>query len=165
MKLPPLLHPIQRKFQALMPRDQKAVTILAVFLAALFLWLGVWQPIEKSRTASLAAYQVASADLAWMQAHAAQIQPSQAKVHAETPNLLTTVSDTATLYQLAISHAEPSDDGSLRISLENVAFDRLLAWLDSLQREHSVKPTLATIEGQPSSLGMVTTILVLRPEN
>lgn len=160
-----LLRPLQERFQALPPRDQRAVMLLGMILGALFVWAGLWQPIERNRAMNLAAFQKFSADLGWMQSRAALVRAAPAAVAATARDggtLLATATDTAALYQLTISHAEPADDGSLRLSMDNAAFAKILSWLEVLQREHQMTTADVTVERRGNAPGFVSVALTLR---
>jgi type II secretory pathway component PulM len=68
---------------------------------------------------------------------------------------------TAHLYRIAISHAEPAEDGSLHVSLENMPFDRLVVWLDTMHRERGAAVTQISVQKTGQTTGEVNAQIVL----
>ena len=161
-----LLAPMKRWFGGLQRREQSAILLLSAFIVILFLWMEVWQPVDAARDKSEASYQVALADLEWMRAHTEQAKslrvPANTKVASDGSSLLTLVTDSAQPYHIEISHAEPTEDGSLHLSLDSVPFSHLLSWLDTMQREHDIKTSQITIERQTAKPGYVSANLTLQ---
>lgn len=42
------LQPLHQRWQALEQRERRLLSVLGVFLLLVFLWLGVWQPVQQS---------------------------------------------------------------------------------------------------------------------
>ena len=61
----------------------------------------------------------------------------------------------------SLSSSQPTGDGGLRIRLDHVAFDGLLAWLARLSQQHGVRVETAEIESA-SETGYVNAGLVLK---
>lgn len=161
-----ILTPFKRWFTGLPSREQRAVKILLTFLAMLFLWKELWQPVQEARDRNEAAYEAAYTDFQWMQAHMQQaklaIPQSATTPSPDGSSLLALTTDTAQTYRIAISHAEPAEDGSLRLTLESVAFSKLLPWLESLQREHNIDTSQLSMERQTDKPGYVSATLTLQ---
>lgn len=158
------LAPLHKWFSGLQPQEQRALKLLSLFLLAVVVWLKLWLPLQAGRDASEARYHQAAAELKWMEANAdaAKAVSQAAAPSPADASLLTLSSDTAQMYHLAISHAEPAQDGSLHVSLENAAFSHVLPWLDTLAREHGVQAASVSIERKPESEGYVNATIVLQ---
>ena len=57
---------------------------------------------------------------------------------ASSQNLSQVVNSTRSRYQINISKMQPSD-GSLRLTLDSVEFNKLVEWLDELVNQHGLK--------------------------
>ncbi|NBO17716.1 MAG: type II secretion system protein M [Proteobacteria bacterium] len=152
-------HPAIQWFHARQPREQKALRLLAYFLAGALLWQGAWVPARDIRNRSQSQYLAALADLEWMRAHAADAQ-KPASGDAEG-SVLTLVAAAAKKHGVIVQHAEPAQDGSLRVTLEGVSFARLLAWLQALQAEHGIRTDYAALE-RGTGPGQVSANLTFR---
>ena len=156
---------LRRKYAGLRQQDRRALTIFFTILALAVLWKGVWQPVESYRADALSRYKAASADLAWMQAHAGNVaaqssaQPANKK---DDRSLLAIVSDRAALYVINLTHAEPGADDSLHVSLDTVSYSHLLSWLETLQHDDNVRAAQISVQRLPANPGYVSAALTLR---
>lgn len=160
----PYLTVIQKHYDSLSKREKNAVVLLAMVLGLSFLWSGIWKPLQHMHDVGIANYHTAYKDLAWMQLHANEVKPVLGLNNASgnTVSPLNAVTDTAALFQITISNAEPAEDGTLRVTLDNVAFSHFLPWLEQMQREYSVKVTSAVVQRVDSVPGVINATLVLR---
>ena len=152
-----------RKWSAGLPvRDLKALMLLGLFCLMLTGWLVVWKPIRQARQDAAVSYQEAQAGLAWMQAHAGEISPASsasAKARTDAP-LVEVASEAAQAHQLVISHAEPGEDATLRVSLDNASFSHVLLWLETMQHQHGIRASQISIAKQAEA-GFVNATLTL----
>ena len=95
----------------LQPREQRAITLLAVFCLMVGGYMGIWQPIQQARIEAQESYQQASADLQWMQQHVTQAKAMPVTTMDQRP-LLTIVGELAARYQLTLTNAQPLDNGN-----------------------------------------------------
>lgn len=155
---------LKQWFAGLQPQEQRALKLLGVFLLVVGVWLKLWLPLQQTRNENAAMFHRAAAELAWMQAHSEEAKAAP-QANAPSPSdvsLLSLSSDAAQLYHLAFSHAEPSQDGSLHVSLEHVPFSRFLNWLDVLAREHGVVAMNVSVERNVESEGFVNATVILQ---
>ncbi|MBY0406187.1 MAG: type II secretion system protein M [Rickettsiales bacterium] len=153
---------LQQRYASLPLREQRALRLLAAFLAIVLGWQGAWLPITTARDRAKAQYVAALADIRWMKAHQAQAgaapRPSQ---NADAP-LLATVSESARGIGLSLARAEPLQDGTLQVSLENTSFPRIINWLTALQGEQGIVAARATVEKQTAHPGHVNATFTFR---
>lgn len=152
--------PALRWFHGLQPREQRALRALCVFLSAALLWQGVWVPVRDVRDRNQALYLSALGDLEWMHAHAEDAKQKPEAVENEGP-VLALVAASAQRQGIVMQQAEPSQDGSLRVTLDQVPFTRLIAWLELLQAEHGIRTDQAALE-RAATPGQVSASLTLR---
>lgn len=125
LKLPPVL---QEKWQQLPRRDQKMLVWLGIFLIAVLMFSGLWQPAQQRLAAAERLYQQRLA-------LALQVQralPSQQRPLVSAP-LSTRLSDRALAQGLDLEQFE-ADDNVLRITLRGNA-QTLLKWLEGVERD------------------------------
>lgn len=139
--------------------------VTAVFLALLFTWLTLDRRVQRLE----AVVHDQKALDQWM--HAAAQQVAQLRgVQSHGPargtggrSLLAVVDQTAKQSGLggAIKRVEPDKEDSVRVSLEQVAFDDMVRWLSSLRQRYAVQVNTLTIDRQPQP-GLVNARLVLK---
>lgn len=152
---------VYRWMAALSVRDQRAVKILAAFVCAVTLWLGIWQPISEYKSRSMAAYLTARADYHWIKEHSVEAILVKSDQMSTEP-LLAVVTNAAKPLQILISHAEPQEDSKLRIKIDNVTFEQVLYLLEALQRNNSIKVLNANISKMQNDTGKVYTTFLLK---
>jgi general secretion pathway protein M len=146
-------------------REQLVVVTGAVIAALIIVWALLWRPltlgVESTRTA-LAAQQALLLDLRRAESltGAAAAAPSGA---AELQSLVVLVDRTHREHGLtgALSRNQPDGPDGIRVTLQDAAFDSLMAWLTALQQNYRVTVESASINGSRTP-GLVSATLVLR---
>lgn len=148
-----LYHYVRDYFLGLSARDQRAVILLALFFALITAWFGIWQPLQNAKERNRLSYQAATQDYQWMQEHAAFISHTAAPTPiSENTPLLTTASNSALQHAITIAHAEEvGGNNSFRFTIENTPFEKIILWLDSLQRESGIRCNAIAVESDPTS--------------
>jgi general secretion pathway protein M len=158
--------PLQAYWRALQARER---LVLAVGGALAILMLGytfLWAPVQRDLMRLRAAVPTQQAQLVRMQAHAIELQrlrQSAATVTDGGANLLTRLERSAQEHGLRryITRMEPDGTSGVRVSLDTVQFNKMLAWLADLHRRSGVRAETATITTQ-SDPGIVNARLLLR---
>jgi general secretion pathway protein M len=116
-----------------------------VILSLLMLgYMLIWQPFQSNHHRLQQRVAEQRADLAWMRQAARNIQRLSNTGDAQSPDdgrsLLTRVDQTARSAGLsaALKQITPQGDDKLNARLDAVEFDKLLPWLDALEREHRI---------------------------
>lgn len=147
-------------YRSLQERDRKAVLYGGIAAVVVAFVGGLW--LLEAATAS-AEERIAGkqADLAWMQAVTPRLQAMPA-ARPDEP-LPVFVERTARDAGLAgaLSGAEPSGTGALRVRFEGASFDVLVMWLARLQQERGLVVESASVDGTDTE-GLVNANLVLR---
>jgi general secretion pathway protein M len=164
LRLPP---PVLRWYGGLQPQERRALVFLLGFLALVMLWLQVWVPLREMRDKKEAAYLSSVRDVRWMQAQAPKEAASGAPDAAapalpDGSSLLTLITASAQGVHITISHAEPVENDRLHLTLENVAFSRLLVWLEALQHDYGISATQVSVERVTAMPGYVSATLELK---
>ena len=121
----------------LQTREQRLVTGAAiVLLIGIFYWL-VWQPLHQGQTMAQQKVQAAQRQLAQLQQLVPQLQSATPAV-SRSGSLAQVISNSARSGSISVSRMQPQNE-QLTLVLDDVSFERLLAWLHALQYQHGVK--------------------------
>lgn len=139
------------------PREQA----LACAMAALVLvWLGfaqIWQPLQAEHrrlAARIPRLEAALAQLQSVPATAADPAPDQ----RPTAIILTTSAET---FGLRISRLQPQGT-QVQLALEDAAFDTVLMWIETLERDHALRLIALNLTRRPATGVVATTLTVER---
>uniref|UniRef100_A0A486XND6 General secretion pathway protein M n=1 Tax=Rheinheimera sp. BAL341 TaxID=1708203 RepID=A0A486XND6_9GAMM len=121
----------------LQAREQRLVTGAAiVLLIGIFYWL-VWQPLHQGQAMAQQKVQAAQRQLAQLQQLVPQLQSATPAV-SRSGSLAQVISNSARSGGISVSRMQPQNE-QLTLVLDDVSFERLLAWLHTLQYQHGVK--------------------------
>ncbi len=128
-------------------RERGSLLLVVLVLAGFVYWLAVWRPLGSAETRLRGQLEIEVLNLEWMQAaadEAARIRGTAAArptIDRGSQSLLALAEQTARSAGLggAFRRGEPAGDGRVRIWLEGAAFDRLLVWIESLDRSYAVR--------------------------
>lgn len=94
----------------------------------------------------------AAADLLDLQHHVqrlARLQSVQPSVASLSLPLKTVIEQSALRHQLTLISMEPEDD-EINLALAPMSFERLIAWLAELQREHTIRVQTLEVTALPA---------------
>lgn len=128
-------------------RDKRAVCVLALFVVLVAGWKLVWLPIHHNLHNYREVYIQNAADFAWMHANASRVSmPAPSQLQGDNViNAFSSITSSAGVFNIVLSHAEPSSEGLVRVSISSATFTDIITWLEMLQREHRIKATQASI--------------------
>lgn len=151
-------------------RERRLVGGGGVLTLTLLLYALIWQPFQNTLQRLRQTVAEQRADLAWMRQAAleakrlrnAQDKPSSSPSQDARRSLLIVVDQTARSAGLgtALKRVEPQGEDKVRVWLEQVDFDQLIGWLDTLRREQAIRTANAVIERQAG--GSVDARLILQ---
>jgi general secretion pathway protein M len=155
---------LRLRFDALAERERRMVSIGAVAIAALLVWL-LLMPLSH-RVALLNTNATRKqGDLAWMQTVAPTLASAGpvASVPATQDSLVVVIDRAARESGLAqsLTGSQPSGDGGLRVQLEKAPFNSVVAWLARLSEQNGVRVESASIDAAADP-GLVNAGIVLR---
>ncbi|HID82236.1 MAG TPA: type II secretion system protein M [Chromatiales bacterium] len=139
-------------FIALQPRERLIVTIAAIVLALMLLYLLAWNPIS---TRLHAARQDVAADrslLVWMQKSNAEIKKLRGGTKRKAPNLnislINAVESTARQAGIrkSITHLEPKGDTGISVQIKGANFDQLIRWQATMEKQYAALATQINIK-------------------
>ena len=157
------IEPLKKRWQALGARERLALTILAVFLVPVLLYLLVWSPVESGLAKSTARLSTVQGQLAQVREQAALVTALRAAPRSEAPP------DAASAVQGAaagnglreqVKRVDADSPGSVRVQLEAAPFSALMALLVELQQK-GLRTESATIE-RNAKAGTVNARLLLQ---
>jgi general secretion pathway protein M len=148
-------------YEAASAREQLSLKLLSAFLGLVAIVLLLILPLHRFNTNAIADYHAQQETLNWMQANRAAIGSSTLKQRAPSDSLMTLANQQARNFGLAVKRYEPSGDKSLSMSLEQVSFNRVVQWLETLERDYGIIAVdfTATRRDEP---GMVDVRVVLQ---
>lgn len=138
------MNPLQRFWQGRAPRERRMLVRGAVVLLLIALYLFAWEPLRDARNGLRQRVASANADLVWMRAIAPQVAasaPTQDDGVRDTRSLLARVDASARESGLggALLRVEPVAQGQVRVQFENVGFDALMRWVETLSTRHGTR--------------------------
>jgi type II secretory pathway component PulM len=145
-------------------RERRFVKIGGVAVVVLVL-LGIILPLNRNITLARQRVTVKQGDLAFIQSVAPQLSAAgPAGGNVVTGESLVVLIDSSARESglgKSLSSSQPTGDKGLRIRLDKVAFDAMVAWLARLAQQHGVRVESAEIESAGET-GMVNAGLVLK---
>ncbi|MEE4297952.1 MAG: type II secretion system protein M [Pseudomonadales bacterium] len=146
------------------PRDQRLLVLLAAFLLIVAVYLAVWVPIQDGLTVARSRHADALADQRWMIANRDVARRAAGRSSAGAGRsgqaLLSVVANSARRAELTLNRFQPEGGDALAVSLDDVAFGDLVAWLETLAREEGIEVRQASVDARDAP-GRVRARLVL----
>ncbi len=144
-------------------RERRVVNIGAV-VAVVLLLLGIILPLDRNITQARQRVAAKQADLAFIQSAAPELAASGPAGNLATEESLVGLVDRSARESglgKSLASSQPTGDKGLRVRLDRVPFDGMVAWLARLSQSHGVRVESAEIEaaGEP---GLVNAGLVLK---
>ena len=153
----------QQWFQQQSPGDQQRLRWLAGFLALLFLWVGVVNPVLSFRDRAAGALTQAQNDLAWLNSNYGALSAALAQRKQAAPQgdgALDAVAASAQAHGLTLNRFSPEGGGRLALSLDQVPYASLIAWLLELAEERGLQVLNLSLD-RTDTPGMVRARIVL----
>jgi general secretion pathway protein M len=151
-------------FSSLAERERRMVTYGAI-AAAVLLLLAIVLPLNRSITQARQRVTTKQADLAFIQAAIPELAAAGPGLGtaATGESLVVLIDSSARESGLgkSLTSSQPTPDKGLRIRLDHVAFDALVAWLARISQSHGVRVESAEIESA-GEVGVVNAGLVLK---
>lgn len=151
-------------YNNLSERDRKIVLYggIAIFVLVL---LGIILPLNRNISTARERVERKQNDLQFIQSVAPQLAAAgPASGGAANPESLVVLIDSSARESglgKSLSNSQPTGDKGLRIRLDRVAFDAMVAWLARLSQQHGVRVESAEIESAGEA-GLVNAGLVLK---
>jgi general secretion pathway protein M len=151
-------------YENLSERDRKIVTYGGVLVLVLVL-AGIIMPLNRNISMARERVTRKQGDLQFIQTVAPQLASAgPASGNAATGESLVVLIDSSARESglgKSLTNSQPTGDKGLRVRLDHVSFDALVAWLARLSQQHGVRVESAEIE-TAGEAGMVNAGLVLK---
>lgn len=156
--------PAGQWYRSQTPRDQRVLMLLASFLLIVAVYLIVWVPIQDGLTVAHSRHADALADQRWMIANRDVARRAAGRLGSgggrSGQALLSVVANSARRANLTLNRFQPEGSDALAVSLDDVAFGDLVAWLETLAREDGIEVRQASVDARDAP-GQVRVRLVL----
>ncbi|MEO2267780.1 type II secretion system protein M [Pseudoalteromonas pernae] len=131
-------------WQSLKPQEQTLLSIAGVIFVIFFFVMAIYRPLNSAVDSAKQESEKQQELLQFVQQSVVQIKAKGSNVQAASSgNVTQVVNRTRSRYQIEISRMQPSGDG-LRLNIDSVPFNQLLAWLDEIVHQHGL--TISNIE-------------------
>ena len=159
-----MMNPLEQ----LSPRERRTVVGGGAALILVVLYFGIWLPLTDKMDALGRSVMQKRQDVAWMRQAAAEVRQLKGTSAASSTasgsrSLLGVINQTARplLKGAVVKRVEEEQRDSVRVWIEQTAFDDLMRWLDLLERRHGVTISSLVIDRQDQP-GRVNVRLIVR---
>ena len=125
-------------WQSLKEQEQRLLLVAGGVFLVFILVMGVFRPLNegvaKAKKDKLQQQEL----VAWVTASVGTLKSNTSAKNTGRVNLSQLVNRTRGKYQINISKMQPSD-GALRVNIDSVEFNKLIAWIDELTNQHGLK--------------------------
>ena len=152
---------VRHWFDSLPPRERVMVSLTAVVVVITLFYIMLWEPVQKGLQQEIEKQRSLQTNLAWMQQAAQQVKALRASgVNTEllgnnTPVSLSIEKTAASSgIKSTLGKLESAGKDSARVRLDNVDFNQMMLWLDTLQNRYGIRASSVTID-QSDKPGLV----------
>lgn len=138
-------------YNSLSLRDKNLLITTIIFLSITLFYLIVWEPVHQDRDLQQQKLKSQQDIYAWMQSASNEVKSLKSSgIRKATSNqpislILENSAKISGLKQY-INKIESSGKNGARVKIDSASFDQLLVWLNTLEQQHGVTITTASIE-------------------
>jgi len=125
-------HAMRQHWQQLPSKDRHALTLLCIFVGLLLAVYGVLLPSFEFHQNSKHSHQEQTDLLHWLEQQQPLIAGLATTQNKQSGSALSQINQTAKQHSLTIQRIQPQADDSIKVWLENAAFDNSAHWLETL---------------------------------
>lgn len=121
-------------FNNLADREQKLVIVCAIAIVIAIFYFAIWSPLHTSVDSEKLALERAKSDLIWVKeqgARASLLRQNNSQ-QSYSGSLSQLINQTSRQANISLSRLQPMND-DLMVSIDQVEFNRLLMWLNTLE--------------------------------
>jgi general secretion pathway protein M len=139
-------------YQSLSQRDRTLVIVTSIIMAVALFYLLVWNPVYRGLEQQQQQYKSQQSIMAWMQQAAAEVKTLRRSgartVSRSNQPVSLIIEQSAKVSGLKnnLDKLESSGKEGARVKLDTASFDQMLIWLNTLEKQHGVTVTSASIE-------------------
>ena len=152
--------PIGEYYRVQTPRDQLVLIAVAAMAVLALYVVALWRPVSDWRAQNEARYERQAQLLAYMRTNERRLQAGGSPAAGGAQSLLTIVGDVARGQSLRLSRLQPEGEGSITVVMDDEEFDRIVRFVDVIEREHGLALRQVTIDRKAP--GRASARLVIR---
>ncbi len=156
-----LVQAVLNRYDALPPRDQAALKLLATFFAVVLAYLLMLAPATEYSQQAQARYKGNVDTLQWMESNRAAVANRPGAQQAADQSLLGIANSTAKRSQLDFTRYEPVGDNGLSLWLEEVPFNNVVVWLEMISQQYGISVQEITVNKHEEN-GVANVRLILQ---
>jgi general secretion pathway protein M len=140
-------------YASLQQRDQRVVAGGAIVLGFIILIGAILLPLQSAVSRAIKGSETRRDDLAWMRANAPEIRARGGDIPADTgeaPVVLVDRIGREVGLASSLRGTQPNATGGVRVQLEAAPFDKLVAWLDTLDRRYGLAIESINVDRTPA---------------
>lgn len=165
LKQQPAVLKALKQFEMMPARDQMALKVLAVVLALMFIYFGMWQPAYQYKQNAETELQQQKDLLALVMENKTALAGLSGASRSGSPvmnsqQLVSAVTNLARQAGVLLKRFEPSGEREIKVWVEDAEFDKMINWLNTLQKTLSVKATQISLE-KTDAPGLISARLTL----
>ncbi|MAD89707.1 MAG: general secretion pathway protein GspM [Pseudoalteromonas sp.] len=128
---------------SLKEQEQRLLIVAGAVFVIFVLIMGILKPLNKAVADAQQKVQREQNFKVFIEQSVGKLKAAGSSARTSSGNLSQLVNRSRGRYSINISQMQPSDN-SLRVNIENVEFNKLIAWLDELVNQHGV--TVANLD-------------------
>ncbi len=147
------LEQLKRWHDSLPPRDMWLVNLMAILLLTTLFYVSVWEPLHKELAEAQVKHETQQKLLQWMQRSAQEVEQLRGSGNTHrikqrnTPTMLVLEQSLSNGgLKLFLRKIESTDNNRARVNLDNVPFNQMLVWLNTIATHNGIIVSSATIE-------------------
>ncbi|MDA3868680.1 MAG: type II secretion system protein M [Gammaproteobacteria bacterium] len=138
-------------FSSLQGRDKNLLLITIVLLVSTLFYLMVWEPLHQGREQAQQKLKSQQEIYAWMKTASMEVSSLKGagtRSTSSTQPIALILENSAKISGLKqhINKIESSGRSGANAQIDSASFDQMLVWLNTLEQQHGVTVTTATIE-------------------
>ena len=158
------IEPWRGRWNALGPRERRALAAAAAFAGIALFYLAAWSPVRNGVTGARAHSATLQTQLARVREQAALVEKLRRAPRVAVPaNPVTAIEQAATRHGLRerLKRIEPEGTRAVRIQIEAAPFSAVMAWLVEMQQQNGLRVENAGFE-RHANPGIVNVRLLLQ---
>ncbi|MCG9759194.1 MULTISPECIES: type II secretion system protein GspM [Pseudoalteromonas] len=125
-------------WRGLKEQEQKLLIVAGVIFVVFVLIMGIFKPLNQAVSDAEAKLKRNHELVNWVGQSVNKLKSSSPAQVISGGNISQIVNNTRGRFQIDISKMQPSGE-SLRLTIDDVEFNKLVAWIDELTNKHGVK--------------------------
>ncbi|NKC20113.1 MULTISPECIES: type II secretion system protein M [Pseudoalteromonas] len=125
-------------WRGLKEQEQKLLIVAGVIFVVFVLIMGIFKPLNQAVSDAEAKLKRNHELVNWVGQSVNKLKTSSPAQVISGGNISQIVNNTRGRFQIDISKMQPSGE-SLRLTIDDVEFNKLVAWIDELTNKHGVK--------------------------